>query len=417
MIGRRPLLGGLGGLGLTGLGRVLPGVLGTGARTALGPGASATAAATSLAALMPAAQAQASQDPPDETLSDAPLRFPRDHGAHPEARIEWWYVTGVLRVEGRAGETTRPDFGFQLTFFRVRHALHRPLSSAFAPDQVMLGHAAISDLGRQRLLHDQQVLRHGFANARAETDDTRVRLGAWQLRRSDGPDGHSRYALSMPSERAGFALALTLDAPQPPLLQGRAGWSRKGPGAQQASRYVSEPQLVGSGRLALRDGGARMVRASAWLDHEWSNQYLGRGADAAPDRAVGWDWLGLNLDDGSSLTLFQMRAHDGAVIWTGGGWRAAHGGAQVDFEQQLRFEPLAFWKSPVSLATYPVRWRIQTPRGVFLVEAAYPAQEIDTRRSTGFPYWEGVARLSDAAGHGLGWGYLEMTGYAGRVPL
>ena len=91
--------------------------------------------------------------------------------------------------------------------------------------------------------------------------------------------------------------------------------------------------------------------------------------------------------------------------------------ASQDFEQQLRFEPLAFWKSPVSRASYPVRWRIHTPRGVLLVEAAYAAQEIDTRLSTGFPYWEGVARVSDEAGRGLGWGYLEMTGYAGRVPL
>ena len=91
MIGRRPLLGALGGLGAMGLAR---------AQAALA----------------------------DDTLSDAPLRFPRDHGAHPETRIEWWYVTGVLRVDGRAGETTRPDFGFQLTFFRVRHALQRPLS-------------------------------------------------------------------------------------------------------------------------------------------------------------------------------------------------------------------------------------------------------------------------------------------------
>ena len=71
----------------------------------------------------------------------------------------------------------------------------------------------------------------------------------------------------------------------------------------------------------------------------------------------------------------------------------------------------------MSLARYPVKWRIRTPKGVFLVEAAYAAQEIDTRRSTGFPYWEGVARLTDEAGRALGWGYLEMTGYAGRVPL
>lgn len=353
-----------------------------------------------------------------ETLSAAPLRFPRDHGAHPETRVEWWYVTGVLRAAlGSAG--SRPDFGFQLTFFRVRHDLARPLASAFAPGQLMLAHAAISDLGRQRLLHDQRLLRHGFANARAEREDTQLRLGDWRLQRSDGPGGFSRYALLMRSEAAGFALELTLDAPQAPLLQGRAGWSRKGPGEQQASRYVSEPQLDGTGRLVLREGGTRDVRARAWLDHEWSNQYLGRGADASPDRAVGWDWLGLNLDDGSSMTLFRMRAGDGSVVWSGGSWRAPPGapGGQVDFEQQLHFEPLAVWKSPVSLASYPVRWRIRTPRGVILVEAAFAAQEIDTRQSTGFPYWEGVARVADEAGRALGWGYLEMTGYAGRVPL
>ncbi len=353
-----------------------------------------------------------------ETLSAAPLRFPRDHGAHPETRVEWWYVTGVLRAASGSA-SSRPDFGFQLTFFRVRHDLARPLASAFAPGQLMLAHAAISDLGRQRLLHDQRLLRHGFANARAKREDTQLRLGDWRLRRSDGPGGFSRYALLMHSEAAGFALELTLDAPQAPLLQGRAGWSRKGPGEQQASRYVSEPQLDGTGRLVLREGGTRDVRARAWLDHEWSNQYLGRGADASPDRAVGWDWLGLNLDDGSSMTLFRMRAGDGSVVWSGGSWRAPPGapGGQVDFEQQLHFEPLAVWKSPVSLASYPVRWRIRTPRGVILVEATFAAQEIDTRQSTGFPYWEGVARVADEAGRTLGWGYLEMTGYAGRVPL
>lgn len=425
MIGRRPLLG---GFGLSALTLAPQASFAQARKSGSGSGSGSGSTPTS-------ASASAS-----ERLSAAPLHFPRDHGAHPETRVEWWYVTGVLYTGsaaaapaariGKDGDgSPRPDFGFQLTFFRVRNDLKRPLQSAFAPDQMMLGHAAISDLGRQRLLHDQQVLRHGFANARTELDDTRVRLGNWQLRRVAPPGGaggvatavgRSRYALLMASEHAGFALELTLDAPQAPLLQGRAGWSRKGPGEQQASRYVSEPQLSGAGRLALREGGThgtRDVRARAWLDHEWSNQYLGRGADAAPDRAVGWDWLGLNLDDGASLTLFRMRGQDGQGIWTGGSWRAATGGAPVDFEQQLQFEPLAFWKSPVSLATYPVRWRIRTPRGVFLVEAAYASQEIDARRSTGFPYWEGVARVADEAGRTLGWGYLEMTGYAGRVPL
>ena len=36
--------------------------------------------------------------------------FPRDHGAHPDFRVEWWYVTGWLNHE----------MGFQITFFRAR---------------------------------------------------------------------------------------------------------------------------------------------------------------------------------------------------------------------------------------------------------------------------------------------------------
>src|SRR5512143_2992404 len=39
--------------------------------------------------------------------------FPRDHGAHDGARVEWWYVTGHL---GSAGGRRR---GFPLTFFRT----------------------------------------------------------------------------------------------------------------------------------------------------------------------------------------------------------------------------------------------------------------------------------------------------------
>lgn len=366
------------------------------------------------------AASAASADPAHRavTLSDAPLQFPRDHGAHPETRIEWWYVTGLLRPAAQAP----PSHGFQLTFFRIRHDLERPLDSAFAPDQLIMAHAAVSDIGRQRLLHDHRLLRHGFANARAEQADTGLRLGDWSLVRHD-VDGRSRYRLAMRSETAGFALSLTLRAPLPPLLQGRAGWSSKGPLATQASRYVSEPQLAGDGRLALRDQAARPVLAQAWLDHEWAQSLLGRGsatgADAGPasaDAAIGWDWMGLNLDDGGALTLFQTRRADGGTLWTGGSWRDAHG-RQQDFQQQLRFEALAWWQSPLSRARYPTRWRLHTPRGVFLVEAAFEAQEMDARASAGLIYWEGVATLRDAAGRALGAGYLEMTGYAGRVPL
>ena len=44
-------------------------------------------------------------------------------------------------------------------------------------------------------------------------------------------------------------------------------------------------------------------------------------------------------------------------------------------------------------------------------------QELDSRRSTGAIYWEGLADLIDSNGKSAGRGYLEMTGYAAPLRL
>jgi predicted secreted hydrolase len=60
---------------------------------------------------------------------------------------------------------------------------------------------------------------------------------------------------------------------------------------------------------------------------------------------------------------------------------------------------------------------VRTPAGTFGVRSLLDAQEIDARRSTGTVYWEGLSELLDAQGRRVGLGYLEMTGYAGRLRL
>jgi predicted secreted hydrolase len=87
--------------------------------------------------------------------------------------------------------------------------------------------------------------------------------------------------------------------PQPVLPEGDHGFSRKGPDARSASRYYSLPHLVVTG--VVEQGGKRQpVGGSAWLDREWSSSYL-------PQGAVGWDWTGLNFDDGGALMAFRIR--------------------------------------------------------------------------------------------------------------
>ncbi len=338
-------------------------------------------------------------------VSERRLVFPVDFGAHPDTSIEWWYVTGALSIAGRGAG---PQLGFQLTFFRLRTGVAADHPSRFAAQQIVVAHAALSMLTERRLRHDQRASRAGFDIAEARPGDTDVWLRDWGLRREAGVDA-SRYHARIDSTAAGFALDLRLQTDRPPLLQGVAGLSRKGPDPAQASHYYSRPQLQSEGRLTL-DGKPLQVRGTAWLDHEWSNQVL--AADA-----VGWDWTGVNLDDGGALTAFRVRRADGSTLHAGGSWQTADGSTRNFAPAEVVFEPGRRWLSPHTQARYPVEWNITTPAGVFSLAAIFDDQELDSRRSTGSVYWEGLSTLRDASGHLIGRGYLEMTGYAAPMKI
>lgn len=343
-----------------------------------------------LAALPALAFARAAWALPPRTM-----RLPEDHGSHPGQRTEWWYITGHAESRGRR-------FGFQVTFFRSRVDEAQPLRSRFAAKQLVFAHAAVTDVEGAHLWHDQRIAREGFGIAEAGVGDARVRLRDWSLART----GDTWHAV-LPA--ADFALDLRCAATQPVLLQGEAGLSRKGPREEQASYYYSHPQLAVSGRLSLK-GRDFQVTGRAWMDHEWSDEYL------APE-AAGWDWLGMNLDDGSALMAFRIRKKDGGTYWDGGAFRKPGGELVIAQLGEMRFEALRRWTSPMSNASYPVEWALRTPAGAFTVRALVDNQELDSRGSTGAIYWEGLSDLLDAQGRRVGRGYLEMTGYASRLRM
>ncbi|GAP38267.1 lipocalin-like domain-containing protein [Piscinibacter sakaiensis] len=353
--------------------------------------------------------ADAAAQAPALGVSERRLQFPADFGAHPDTRIEWWYATGAL-VAAEAPRGAAPTHGFQLTFFRARTGLDAAQPSRFAAHQLVFAHAAVSEVSGGRLRHDERIARAVLGVAGAATGDTRAWIRDWQLAREDtaSPPG-SRYRARLASDAAGFTLDLALSTTQPLLLQGRAGYSRKGPDPGQASHYYSQPQLAVEGTLVL-DGRRRPVRGRAWLDHEWSDTLL-------HPEAVGWDWIGMNLDDGSALTAFRLRRADGRTLYAGGSWRTAGGPVRAFGADELRFAPGRSWTSPRTRARYPVAWQVDTPLGRFGVEALFDDQELDSRASTGTVYWEGLSRLTDAAGRPVGGGYLEMTGYVERLRL
>ena len=327
------------------------------------------------------------------------MTFPRDHGAHPDYRTEWWYVTGWLKTA--RGE----DLGFQVTFFRLRPPYAGdPLSnpSSFVPRQLMLAHAALADPKRASLLHDQRAARAALGVAGAAEDTTRAWIDAWRLELEGG-----RYRTLV--EARDFALALAFSTDRVPLLQGTNGYSRKGSGAHEASHYYSRPGLAVLGTIE-RGSGKEGVTGIAWLDHEWSSAYLAQGAS-------GWDWIGINLEDGGALMAFRMRGKAGEVLYAGGTLMRPDGGSEPLGPAEVEFTALRRWRSPRSGTEYPVAMRVRTRDAVWRIEPLFDDQELDSRASTATIYWEGaVHAFKEQAGatgpaKPAGKGYLELTGY------
>ncbi len=347
-------------------------------------------------------QARGAVTYPDVLLRS--LVFPADYGAHPDFRTEWWYLTGWLTGPGNDRED---PIGFQVTFFRARTDVGPENPSAFAARQLVIAHAALADPARGRLLLGERIARAGFDLVGSATGETDVRLDGWSLKRDPASD---IYTAAIAARE--FTLEFRAAAGGAPWLQGERGLSRKGPLLTQASYYYSRPQLKMAATVTL-DGARRQLQGIAWLDHEWSSAAL------APD-AAGWDWIGMNLDDGSALLAFQIRRQgagpDALPLQRYAAFRSPDGVTQVVAPETVRFTPLETWTSARSRASWPIAQRIEAGGRTFETRPLMPDQELDSRLTTGAVYWEGASTLLEA-GNPIGRGYLEMTGYVTPLKL
>jgi predicted secreted hydrolase len=369
---------------------------GVGIGVSVSAGIAVSAAAVAASAPPAAASASASASPSYAPVTaDRPLMFPSDYGSHPQFRTEWWYVTGWLTT--KHGE----PLGFQVTFFRTKPEIDENNPSAFAPHQLLIAHCAISDPKRGRLWQDQRIRRAGLGLAEAAMGDTHVWIDNWSLKRDA-----TAYTAKIDAED--FSLDLSLSETQAVLLNGDSGVSHKGPSPKAASYYYSLPHLRVAGTIN-RQGNADRVTGEAWFDHEWSSEYL-------DNEAVGWDWIGINLDDGSALMAFRIRGSQGETRWAGGTLRSRNGQVQTLQPADVEFRAGRQWISPRTGIKYPVQWRVRAGPREFDFEPLLDDQENDTRLSTGAIYWEGAVQAYEQ--HKLvGRGYLELTGLGERLRL
>ena len=330
--------------------------------------------------------------------------FPADHGAHPEFRNEWWYVTGNLEsTDGRR-------FGYELTIFRFALAPRAAdNASAWRSNQVYVAHLAVTDPAADRFLTDEKLSRGAVGLAGATAAPFAVWIDDWRIaeriaKRNAGGKNGAREAWSLRAASDDFSLALALDALKPPVLNGDAGLSQKSDDPGKASYYYSLTRIATRGQIRIGEE-VFDVEGSSWLDREWSSSAL--DADQ-----VGWDWFALQLDDGTELMFYSIRRQDGSRDHNSAGTLTARDGSTVKLgAAAIRLTVLDTWDSPAG-GTYPSRWRLAVPAHELAldIEPIMANQELFTT----VRYWEGAVDVSGTRGQERlsGRGYVELTGYA-----
>lgn len=321
------------------------------------------------------------------------LSFPRDHGNHPDYRIEWWYLTGHL-----LGPDSR-RFGIQMTFFRFA------AGSRAEADHIHMSHAAITDVDRRQFHFEERFLPAGW-DAHAASEGLDLRNGNWRLTMTDPVEETMRLQMSV---RAEWLLDLELRPSKPRVRFGLDGTSRKGADPAARSYYISFTRLHAEG--SVRSGqGEVPVLGQVWMDHEIASQQLS-------EELAGWDWTGIQLDDGRELKAYILRKPDGtpdpfsAAIWIDREGRTTHFGAD-----EFSWQAVDSWRSPATGATYPhtVDIRLIDPetgrRRTLRLDPLLDNQEIQGRTQT-TQYWEGACRVLNEAGDTIGSAYLELVGY------
>lgn len=331
------------------------------------------------------------------------LEFPKDHGAHPGYKTEWWYYTGNVAT------ATKDRFGYQLTFFRSQ--ISPPESakswphptSAWRTRQIYMGHLALTDINNNAYYMDQDLGRGALNIAGAVTDQaaTHVFLKNWSLIIQE-----NRHILKAITPE--FGIDLILSPSKPPIPHGISGYSQKGEKPESASCYYSFTRLQTRGNIEI---GKQTFQAAglSWMDHEFSSAPLEKNIE-------GWDWFSIQFDNQTELMIYYLRKNDKT-------FSPASSGTFIDSDgkshrlniDDIRLKITRYWKSPHTAARYPAGWKITIPKHHIDAEIAPKVSDQEMRGSdnSGIAYWEGSISVSGSiAGKSVeGFGYVELTGY------
>ena len=328
--------------------------------------------------------------------------FPRDHGAHPNFKTEWWYFTGNLQ------DTLERKFGYQLTIFR-QGIQYKPAQadSKWAVRDVYFGHMTISDITADRFHVAERVTRGALGEATASTKLMDVAMGPWSIVQSMD----ERIQLSAREDN--IAVELSLHPMKKLVLEGVDGLSRKADGVGDASYYYSYPRLDTTGFIRIGEK-TYQITGESWFDHEFSTSLLGKDQ-------VGWDWFCIQLSTHEEIMLYAMRDKSGKMDPVSEGtWINIDGSSKRLEPGSFTIDKTGTWPSPTSGAIYPAGWHITIPghKADLTVTPAMADQELNLSKMGELEYWEGACNIAGkmSGADVSGVGYTELTGYGKSLP-
>ncbi|MDQ2799724.1 MAG: hypothetical protein M3Y13_08795, partial [Armatimonadota bacterium] len=299
--------------------------------------------------------------------------------AHSNVNIEWWYVNAhVTTNKGR-------HLALIGSFFRFGTGVN-PLDGAPMPRAHYLIYA-VTDLDKRAQrpysLADANMIallkQFGPLLAAQNPHDKGIRAFLAGLAQGKLPPPHQKIVGAASVVSAPFRLAygqgntlaatnaantafdlnlnaggpdkihLTLTSQKPPMAVGGKG--ETGLHTPTDMYYFSLTRCAVGGTIDTGAGPETITGGQGWFDHQWGNSWV-----ASND---GWDWWGVQLDDGTDILFFRQRdLKTGRIFFPLATFMDKNGRQSVTRKIVFTPDPKAYWKSPKSGVTYPLGWLV-----------------------------------------------------------
>jgi predicted secreted hydrolase len=358
--------------------------------------------------------------------------LPQDAGPHDAiSTIEWWYFNSFFTTEsGGKYSLIGSFFRTGLPGGKKGHYLIYSLM-----DMVTNKRTSYSTIDKTEIEILKAFLQ--LDAARRPDDPRPLRLFA-QLQRGELPEPHRPYGanalvrskpqfsiafgpnmMSQESEDArtwkatlngegddSWTADLTLTQPEterPAMLVGGEG--KTGLKRPDDMFYVSLTRMGVTGTFTT-EGVVEKIKGTGWLDRQWGRSWI------VEDN--GWDWFGVQLDDGSDLIVYRLRDNKTRKILRAEATLLTKEGQQI-VDKALKMRPIGTWTDPDTDITFPAGFEVTLPAtGLTLnVTPTIPEQTIPVL-GIGTAIWEGVVNVTGTNKEGTpvtGQGYMELVGY------